>query len=339
MIRFPKFRTSPLGFIGIVFASTLTPTLLAHEAGRGNSQMLQLVKPIAESVQGSVVQVVSGGRPVALGTVVSADGYVLTKRSELSGDPIRVRLADNRLFPARVAVVRRRNDLALLSVESDGPLKPLEFSDHTPPVASFLFTPDRRGKVIGIGSVGTIPRPVADQGKLGVLLRDDVQGRARVDLVEPKSGAEIAGIKTGDLIVAIDGSQETDRHGVLEKLQRLYPGENVRLTILRPNDSNGVETLEMSAQIIEHAMMMESDSDVRVNGPRNARLSGFDIVIQHDTVLDPDECGGPVLDSSGRVVGINIARAGRVVSYAIPSSLLNIELQSMLVEARRGEAN
>ncbi len=88
---------------------------------------------------------------------------------------------------------------------------------------------------------------------------------------------------------------------------------------------------------MEYALMMESDSDVRVNGPRNARLSGFDNVIQHDSVLDPDECGGPVLDSSGRVVGINIARAGRVVSYSIPSSLILAELEGMLAEARRGK--
>ena len=80
-------------------------------------------------------------------------------------------------------------------------------------------------------------------------------------------------------------------------------------------------------------MMQESESDSKVNGPRNVRLSGFDRVIQHDTVLDPDECGGPVLDTSGHVVGINIARAGRVVSYSLPSSLLP-EMVSMLEEAR-----
>jgi S1-C subfamily serine protease len=63
-------------------------------------------------------------------------------------------------------------------------------------------------------------------------------------------------------------------------------------------------------------------------------LSGFDRVIQHDTVLDPDECGGPVLDIAGRVVGLNIARAGRVVSYALPASLVIPQMVSMLEEAR-----
>jgi len=316
---------------------SIAPVATADDTGRDNRKMVQLVRSLTESVEGSVVQVLSGGRVVALGAVVAADGYVLTKRSELSGDPIRVRMADNRLLPARVAAVRRRNDLALLHLDSDIQLRPLEFSNRIPPIASFLFTPDRTGRPIGIGVVGTRPRPIADHGMLGVQLKDDRQGRALVNIVEPKSGAEIAGIKSGDLIVKINGRQEASSDGVRATLGEMFPGENVQLTILRPNDSKGVETLELNARIIEHALMMESDSDVRVNGPRNARLSGFDNVIQHDTVLGPNECGGPVLDSSGRVVGLNIARAGRVVSYSIPSSLVTEELESMLAEARRAK--
>jgi S1-C subfamily serine protease len=114
----------------------------------------------------------------------------------------------------------------------------------------------------------------------------------------------------------------------------MFPGESVRLTILRPNESRELEPIEMDARIRDMGVLQETPSDSKVNGPRNARLSGFDRVIQHDTVLDPDECGGPVLDTSGRVIGINIARAGRVVSYALPSSLVLPEMVSMLQEAR-----
>ena len=69
-------------------------------------------------------------------------------------------------------------------------------------------------------------------------------------------------------------------------------------------------------------------------GPRNVRLSGFDQVMQHDTVMDTDECGGHLLDTRGNEIGINIARAGRVVSYALPASLILPEMVSMLAEAR-----
>ncbi|MEM0925840.1 MAG: serine protease, partial [Planctomycetota bacterium] len=103
----------------------------------------------------------------------------------------------------------------------------------------------------------------------------------------------------------------------------------VSLTVKR-----GEDTFETRARMSEQAVLMESENDAAVNGPRNVRLSGFDAVMQHDTVLLPNQCGGPVLDSSGNVVGLNIARAGRVISYALPSSLVNAEIISMLAEAR-----
>ena len=301
---------------------------------RDNVTMMKLVRPVAKTIDGAVVQVYSGDRPVALGTVVAEDGFVLTKRSELDGDPIRVRLNDGQLLPARVAAVRRGNDLALLRVEGDITLNPAEFAGEIPPVASFVISVGRKSTPIGLGVVGAKPRRITHQGRLGVLLQDDRTGRAMVRGVFPDSGAEAAGLQKGDLIVAINGRKERSRLGVIETLRGMFPGENVRLTITRNDPTSDPRTMEVDAAIRELNVMRESESDARVNGPRNVRLTGFDQVMQHDTVLDPDECGGPVLDTKGNVVGINIARAGRVVSYALPASLILPEMISMLAEAR-----
>jgi S1-C subfamily serine protease len=296
---------------------------------RDNGDMTTLVRPIAEKSKPSVTQIISGGRPVALGTVVGADGYVLTKRSELTGDPVRVRFADGRLLPARVAAVRRSSDLALLKVESMAPLVPIDFVVDAPPVGSFLITPGRTGRPIGIGVIGVRARRVAHRGRLGVMLNSNPNGVATVQNVWPDSGAQRAGVKQNDLIVAINGRQQGSRASVIEALRQLFPGESVRLTIVRAGD-----TLELSAMIRDMDVVLESENDTKVNGPRSARLSGFSRVIQHDTVLEPDDCGGPILDTSGRALGINIARAGRVVSYALPSSLVIADVESMLIEAR-----
>ncbi len=296
---------------------------------RDNGDMTTLVRPVAEKSKPSVTQIISGGRPVALGTVVGADGYVLTKRSELTGDPVRVRFADGRLLPARVAAVRRSSDLALLKVETLAALVPINFVVDAPPVGSFLITPGRTGRPIGIGVIGVRARRVAHRGRLGVMLNSNPNGVATVQNVWPDSGAQRAGVKQNDLIVAINGRQQGSRAGVIEALRQLFPGESVRLTIVRAGD-----TLELSAMIRDMDVVLESENDTKVNGPRSARLSGFSRVIQHDTVLEPDDCGGPILDTSGRALGINIARAGRVVSYALPSSLVIADVESMLVEAR-----
>ena len=48
------------------------------------------------------------------------------------------------------------------------------------------------------------------------------------------------------------------------------------------------------------------------------------MILQHDSVLKPSECGGPLVDLDGKVVGINIARAGRTETYAIPSEVVQV---------------
>ncbi len=132
---------------------------LRNSTARDNGDMINVVRPLTESVKPSVVQVLCGGRPVALGTVVGADGYILTKRSELSGDPIRVRFSDSRVLPARVAVVRRRNDLALLKVNTADDLKPIDMVGSTPRIGSFVISPGRRGQPVGIGVLSVKARP------------------------------------------------------------------------------------------------------------------------------------------------------------------------------------
>lgn len=296
---------------------------------RDNGDMMAIVRPLAKTIGDSVVQVTSDGKAVSLGVIISTDGYVITKRSELSVDPIRVRLADGRVLPARVAAVRRKNDVALLRIEEvNGSLPAVSFTDKLPTVGSFLISAGRDGKPVGIGVVGVGPRKVDHFGRLGVVLGDD-QGHATVRGVWPDSGADAAGVIPGDRILAVNGRRETNRLAVIGLLRELFPGESVHLTILR-----GGTTLEMDAKIREFGVLQESENDSKVNGPRSTRLSGFDQVIQHDTVLNPDECGGPILDTEGRVIGLNIARAGRVVSYALPASVVLHDMVDMLNEVR-----
>ena len=57
-----------------------------------------------------------------------------------------------------------------------------------------------------------------------------------------------------------------------------------------------------------------------MSGPGSERLSGFPSALQHDIPLDPSMCGGPLLDLNGRCIGINVSRAGRVKTLAIPAS-------------------
>jgi len=295
---------------------------------RDSVAMTRLVKPLISKVDQSIVRVRVDEKLVSLGTIVGADGYVLTKRSELSRDPIRVQLHNGRSYPARVAAVRPQNDLALLKIDSQDNFVPVSFETEPPEIGSFLISP-LTGTGVGIGTISVHHRRLDHIGRLGVTLHSADAGGASVSSVYPDSGADHAGILLHDRIVAINGQDQSDDKGAQETLGRMFPGDVVRLTIVRKGS-----TMEMDARIREMAIVGETENDIKVNGPRNARLTGFDRVIQHDTVLTPEQCGGPVLDSHGKVVGMNIARAGRVVSYALPASLILPEMVTMLQEAR-----
>jgi S1-C subfamily serine protease len=295
--------------------------------GRDNGDMKSLVSPVCETAGKSTVQIFSGSRPVAFGLIVGENGLIVTKQSELTGgDPLRVRLPDQRLVTARVAAVRREADLALLQADATG-LTAGTLVDAEPPVGSFLITVGRGGRPLRLGVVSVAARRVEAVGRLGVQLDNDSTGRVRVGLVVAESGADDAGILPGDQILAVDGQQPGGRDEVIQLLKRMFPGESVRLTIARDGDQ-----MELDAQIREFSLMEESPNDARLNGPRNSRLSGFDSALQHDTVLDPNQCGGPVVDSEGRIVGLNIARAGRVVSYALPAALVAPLVADMIDE-------
>jgi serine protease Do len=63
------------------------------------------------------------------------------------------------------------------------------------------------------------------------------------------------------------------------------------------------------------------------------RRGGFPQILQTDMALKPSDCGGPVVDLDGRTIGINIARAGRVESYAIPAAAV----RAMIPDLKSGK--
>ena len=48
------------------------------------------------------------------------------------------------------------------------------------------------------------------------------------------------------------------------------------------------------------------------------KRDGFPSVLQTDMTIAPQECGLPVVDSDGRLIGVVLARAGRVKTFVIP---------------------
>ena len=67
----------------------------------------------------------------------------------------------------------------------------------------------------------------------------------------------------------------------------------------------------------------------RLVGQVSRRRSGFPRVLQHDSILQPADCGGPIVDLDGKAVGVNIARAGRAATYAVPADAVKAVLAGL----------
>lgn len=184
-----------------------------------------------------------------------------------------------------------------------------------------------RGRGFGGGPGGppTPPPPPATRGRGQVppdTAGEELGEGAKVVQVVPLSPAEKVGIKVDDVITAVNGTPVRNGEELRDSVQRFRPGDVVTVTVKR-----GEETLTFRAALgtgstMESANPLSRLSSGLISGPLSLRASDFPAVFQHDTVIIPSACGGPLVDLEGRVIGINIARAERTESYALPADLI-----------------
>jgi serine protease Do len=270
---------------------------------------------VAQSSRGTV-EIYCKDRRVALGTVVTPDGYIVTKASELAGDIV-CKLRGDKTYSAKLIGIHDETDLALLKIDASG-LTPVRWSrEKSPAVGSFLATAGASGDPVAIGVVSVGPRAIAAaSGVLGIAVGQSDEG-ARVEQVLDGTSAARAGIQVNDIITRVNDRSVTSRESLIETVGGFRPGDRVRLQVLR-----GEEVLDISTTLGNRTHGSRRDFQNRLGGDLSERRGGFPQAIQHDTVLKPRDCGGPLVDLDGRVVGINIARAERVASYAIPTTLV-----------------
>ena len=145
------------------------------------------------------------------------------------------------------------------------------------------------------------------------------QTGAEISRVYPKSLAEQAGLRSGDRLVSIDGRDVVDEAGLKQVLTTVVGGQKIRFSILRRS-----ELLSFRVQLPVRLPLVW---DRWGGGPFSQRRFGFGTVIAHDAVIDPSDCGGPVVDLDGNFLGINVSRAMRTTTYVVPAAKLQALVQ------------
>ncbi|MEM8866432.1 MAG: trypsin-like peptidase domain-containing protein [Planctomycetota bacterium] len=270
----------------------------------------------------ATVRIRSDGKTIALGGVVGPDGWVLTKASRAKGR-LTVTLADKRELDARLVGVDREYDLAVLKIAAKD-LPTLTLSEEIEPLAGgWVATPGLTDAPVAVGVVSVVPRKIPHRpGILGVQLGDmpaDGKPGALVLKVFADTGAERAGVLVNDVITRINDQPIESRLDLIREVRRHSPLDSLEIQ-LRRGDKQIIVTAVLTGQAKEMFSQTRSQYQNSLGSQLSQRRFGFPIALQHDSVLKPNECGGPLVDIDGRVIGFNIARAGRTETYAIPTS-------------------
>lgn len=283
---------------------------------REDSRLLSVFKPIAISANDSTVKVMGGRRQIAVGTIVSSDGLILTKASEMKGE-LKCRLPDGTVEPASVVGIDVENDLALLKVAVDG-LAAAPLREVAPPKrGSWVVSPiDGTGK-ISVGVVGVEEREIPKSRAFIGISMLDVGNGIQITQVVPKTPAERAGLQPEDILLKLDDYAVKNIAGLREKLEQYSPESQISITLLR-DDKKLVIRLTLADARTASPQNNRSLTQNSMGSRLSRRSMDFPKAFQHDTALQSFQCGGPVVDVDGQIVGINVARAGRVSSLAIP---------------------
>jgi serine protease Do len=326
--------------VALALATSATPALAQIST---NAKLLAPFQAVVAQANESTVRIRADEKDIALGTIVFADGFILTKASEVRGGTISVRFSDGTEYEAKVHATHVPTDLALLKVDVKG-LKPVTFSEaKKAPIGNWLASAGPQSGALAVGIVSHGVRELTfpdnrienfNRGYLGIYPEDekDEEGKvigARIATIEPKGGAAKAGLKEKDVITELNGTPTPGQETLRAYLENLRPGDSVKMKVLREG-----KEIEFKATLTGQLKPSRGDIQNAMGGELSGRRTGFGSVLQTDMVLAPKDCGGPVVDLDGKVLGVNIARAGRVETWILPGEVI----KPLLTDLKAGKS-
>ena len=267
---------------------------------------------IRHATSHAVVQVYCGKQATILGTVIDQKGLIVTKASELTA-PITVVFGNTRVA-ATIVGTDPATDLALLEAKADWASSlSLGRAPGSTNVGQMVLT--GLPGVCRLGVLGAAARKIDRQrGELGLVLSDTLE----VERVQPNSAALAAGVAVGDRVAAIGMAAVKSTIHLAGLLKRLNPGDAVLLQVVRNQQRT---SLRMRLRHPAGTRFDDKAFQLGTGGVSSQRRSGFPSVLQHDCLVTAEQCGSPVVNLDGRLVGINIAKVGREAVYCVPADL------------------
>ncbi len=292
----------------------------------------------SKSVAQSVVELSVDSKPVSMGIIVGADGWILTKASVLDGK-VRCRLADESVVDAEKRAESPEHDLALLKIDVSG-LSVAEFSDVESPSIAEALCAIIPGQILKPGIVSIETRAIPPEPRWKGDATEDAEGGAKISQSvhgwQNTANLSTVGTKLQpeDIIVSINDHPTPSVAALTQVLETnlsgYCTGDLVSVALRRKGTPLKVLTSLPPATVVHYWMLEEHDSP---------RRSGFAEVFDTDIELLQREVGSPVIDVEGRVRGIAIASRGRAETQRGPTLVLPSPIVRRVTRQLMAEAN
>jgi len=295
---------------------------------------LKALEPVMKKNPGVTALVTVDGRLAALGTVISANGRILTKNAETDEGKLAVKLGGEE-YEAKVIKRFPQRDLALLKIEAKN-LRAVRFQIEEPALGSILTASGAENEPLGIGLLSVPGRAMSKIGFIGIQAAEGDGGVLIARLVSG-GAAEQAGLEENDIITSLDNERVEDPISFGGLIRGRKAGEEVRVGYLREGEPG-----ELKVTLKERKIRDSVQDDPRMKlslGRLSEKTGGYPDVIQHDIPLPPELCGGPLFNLNGKCVGVNVSRAGRTKTYAIPADEIVEVLEIKTMKKSRPDAN
>jgi serine protease Do len=260
----------------------------------------------------------------AWGSIISLQSdkknkYVVSKSSIVGDHPV-LYTAELKTIPAVVVKRDPDNDLVLLKAEDLTAaivLPPTGPAMNKNKEGMFLISPSYMDS-IRVGILGNDSAKVTafSQPNLGLICKE--QDSNTVTIIGFTAGVfQKYGLKTNDVIDSLNGVHITSIKQMYLNNRTMEPGQDAVFCVIRSG-----QKLRIHGLIDRMPKIMYKHIADTFDGGMSLRSEGFNHVFVHDSMIRPEECGGPVFDLNGNFYGINIARLSRTSTLALPYAVV-----------------
>jgi serine protease Do len=293
-------------------------------------------RSVVKDARNSTVNILRKGKRVAMGIVVSGDGHILTVASELrDGSKLEIETMDGSTHPVEVldkaSQASKAYDVALLQVKDTKlPAMPMAEGELTVGTMVAAAGIDENPLSVGVISVGVRNLDNSKKPMLGVQM-DEAKGEKGVPVVAvvPDMPADRSGILPEDIILSVNGVDTKTPDEVKSRVSDCRVGQTIKLRINRKGNEQEIE-VKLASRKDAPGMFGEGPDRTAMMGSDLTRKSAeFPNAMTNDLGLDADQCGGPVVNIDGKMVGMNVARSGRTSTFMINNKVIKDLLSSL----------